>query len=58
MPPFSSMVYMVTVGVGVFIIINLDFTLVSAVCPGLCLLVCDRPTCFTIKNKICISIIS
>jgi hypothetical protein len=36
----------------------LDFNLLSAVCPGLCLLVCDRPTCFPIKNKMSISITS
>jgi hypothetical protein len=28
---------------------DLDFNLIFAVCPGLCLLVCDRPTCFPIN---------
>jgi hypothetical protein len=52
------MVYVVTLGVGVSVVMDSDFNLLSAVCPGLCLLVCDRPTCFPIKNKMCISIVS
>jgi len=49
---------MVTLGVGVSVNMDLDFNLLSAVFPGLCLLVCDRPTCFPIKKKICVSITS
>jgi len=36
---------MVMLGVGVSIVTDLDFDLLSAVCPGLWLLVCDTCLC-------------